>query len=303
MADPARWHPVSGFGRTAIALERVMYRDSRWSGVLHAGMLVGGAAGLGVAADRGVQRAGWAGEVAGTAVATWVVLGGTSLGRTGATMARHLESDDLTAARALLPSLCGRDPSALGADGLARAALESVAENTADAAVGALVWGALAGIPGLFAYRATNTLDAMVGYRSPKYRNFGWSAARWDDVVNLLPARVTGALTVVAAPTVGGSAVGAWQSWRCDASGHPSPNAGVAEASAAGALGVSLGGRTEYAHGVEMRPRLGSGHSPEPADLDRGVRLSAVIQGGAALVSAVLAVAVGQLDFRRRSRR
>ncbi len=286
----------------AKALETVTYRDSRLFGVLHAGTLIGGAAGLGIVTARTAQRGGWAGEAAGTAVATWVVLGGTSLGRTGAAMARHLEVGDLTAARALLPCLCGRDPSGLGVDGLTRAALESVAENTSDAAVGALVWGALAGIPGLFAYRASNTLDAMVGYRSPKYRNFGWSAARWDDAVNLFPARLTGVLTVVAASTVGGSTVEAWEVWRRDAAEHPSPNAGVAEASAAGALGISLGGRTEYAHGVEMRPRLGSGRSPEPVDLDRAVQLSSAAQGGAALVSAALAVAVGQLCFRRRSR-
>lgn len=286
-----------------MALERVTYRDSRLFGLVHTGVLIGGAAGLGVAMDRAVRRSGWAGEAVGTAVATWVVLGGTSLRRTGDAMARRLEADDLTAARALLPSLCGRDPSALDAAGLTRASLESVAENTSDAAVGALVWGALAGTPGLFVYRASNTLDAMVGYRSSRYRNFGWSAARWDDIVNLLPARLTGALTVAAAPTVGGSRNEAWEALRRDAAEHPSPNAGVAEASAAGALGISLGGRTEYAHGVEMRPRLGSGRSPELADLDRAVHLSAAVQSGAALVSATLAVTVGHLDFRRRSRR
>ncbi|MFD9666474.1 cobalamin biosynthesis protein [Rhodococcus sp. NPDC059968] len=302
-ADPARWHPVAGFGRTAMALEKATYRNSRSAGVLHVAVLVGGAAGLGVGATRVARRGGWAGEAAGTAVATWAVLGGTSLGRTGSTMAAHLEADDLAAARALLPSLCGRDPSVLGVDGLTRATLESVAENTSDSAVGAFVWGAVAGIPGLFAYRASNTLDAMVGYRSPKYTNFGWAAARWDDVLNLLPARLTGALSVAAAPTVGGSPTEAWEAWRRDASQHPSPNAGVAEASAAGALGISLGGRTEYAHGVEMRPALGSGPSPRPGDLDRAVRLSAAVQGGAALVSAALAVAVGQLRFRRRPRR
>ncbi|MEN0136684.1 MAG: cobalamin biosynthesis protein [Rhodococcus sp. (in: high G+C Gram-positive bacteria)] len=302
-ADPARWHPVAGFGRTAMALEKATYGDSRSAGILHVAVLVGGAAGLGVAADRVARRGGWAGEAACTAAATWAVLGGTSLGRTGANMAAHLGADDLAAARALLPSLCGRDPSVLGVDGLTRATLESVAENTSDSAVGAFLWGAVAGVPGLFVYRASNTLDAMVGYRSPKYRNFGWAAARWDDLLNLLPARLTGALSVVAAPTVGGSPKEAWEAWRRDAAEHPSPNAGVAEASAAGALGISLGGRTEYAHGVEMRPVLGSGPSPRPDDLDRAVRLSTAVQAGAALVSAALAVAVGELRLRRRPRR
>ncbi|MFZ2174037.1 MAG: cobalamin biosynthesis protein [Rhodococcus sp. (in: high G+C Gram-positive bacteria)] len=301
-ADPVRWHPVSGFGGAAMRFERLTYRDARAAGVLHVLVLVGAAAGTGAVAARLARRGGWVGEAAGTAVAGWVVLGGTSLGRTGSAMARHLDADDLPAARALLPSLCGRDPSVLGAEGLTRATLESVAENTSDAAVGALLWGALAGIPGLFVYRASNTLDAMIGYRSSKYRNFGWAAARLDDAVNLLPARLTGVLTVAAAPAVDGSPIEAWTAWRRDAATHPSPNAGVAEASAAGALGITLGGRTEYAHGVEMRPRLGSGRAPEPVDLHRAVRLSGMVQAGSALVSAALAVAVGQFRFSRRRR-
>lgn len=302
LADPARWHPVSGFGRAAAACEKATYRDSRLSGVVHAAVLVGVVGALGAVTTRAARQGGWAGEAGGTAIATWAVLGGTSLGRTGAAMAEHLAGEDLTDARALLPSLCGRDPSVLDARGITRATLESVAENTSDAAVGPLFWGALAGIPGLFVYRAFNTLDAMVGYRSPRYRNFGWAAARGDDVLNLLPARLTGAVTVALAPAVDGSPRQAWTAWRRDAAGHPSPNAGVVEAATAGALGISLGGRTQYAHGVEMRPQLGSGRMPTPTDLRRAVRLSTAVQCGAACASAALAVAVGHLRFRRRPR-
>ncbi|RVW05571.1 cobalamin biosynthesis protein [Rhodococcus xishaensis] len=291
--DPRRWHPVAGFGRTAMTLEKSTYADSRLRGTAHAAILIGSTAAAGVLVERLGARAGWAGETTITAAATWTVLGGASLASTGRAMARHLEADDLVAARALLPSLCGRDPSVLDADGLARASLESVAENTSDATVGALFWGAVAGVPGLVAYRASNTLDAMIGYRSPKYRRFGWAAARWDDVVNLVPARLAGALTVAAAPMVGGSSRKALRAWRGDASKHPSPNAGVAEAAAAGALGVQLGGRTEYAHGVEMRPALGAGPEPALADLERAVRLSTAVQTAAAVGAAVLAWGVG----------
>ncbi|QKT14197.1 cobalamin biosynthesis protein [Rhodococcus sp. W8901] len=293
-ADPRRWHPVAGFGLAAMELEKRTYADSRLSGAAHTTILVGATAVGGVLAQRLGAKCGWVGETAVTAAATWTVLGGTSLAGTGRTMARHLEAGDLESARSLLPSLCGRDPSVLDADGLARASLESVAENTSDATVGALFWGAVAGVPGLLAYRASNTLDAMIGYRSAKYNRFGWAAARWDDVVNLAPARLAGALTVALAPAVGGSARDALQAWRRDASNHPSPNAGVAEASTAGALGIQLGGRTEYAYGVEMRPTLGSGPAPVVADLERAARLSTIVQAGAAVTSAALALVVGR---------
>ncbi|QCQ93879.1 cobalamin biosynthesis protein [Rhodococcus sp. SGAir0479] len=288
--DPRRWHPVAGFGRAATLLEQRTYADSRLSGVAHTAVLVGAVTTVGVGVERLSTRLGWAAETAATAAATWTVLGGTSLARTGRTMSRHLEAGDMTSARALLPSLCGRDPHVLDADGLARASVESVAENTSDATVGALFWGAVAGVPGLLAYRASNTLDAMIGYRSPRYARFGWAAARWDDIVNLAPARVAGVLTAAVAPVVGGAPRAALAAWRADAAHHPSPNAGVAEASAAGALGVQLGGRTEYAHGVESRPTLGSGPAPVVADLERAARLSTAVQTASALTAAALAL-------------
>src|SRR5262249_572014 len=155
-----------------------------------------------------------------------------------------LAAGDLEEARTRLPHLCGRDPASLDLAGVARASLESIAENTSDAVVAPLIWGALAGAPGLLAYRAINTLDAMAGDRSPRYQRLGGAAARLDDLANLLPSRVTAGLTTVCAPLVGGSARGAWQVWRDDAATHPSPNAGQVEAAFAGALRVRLGGRT-----------------------------------------------------------
>ncbi|NKY44400.1 cobalamin biosynthesis protein [Nocardia cerradoensis] len=241
------------------------------------------------AAGRSGLRAGL-GTVVITAVGTWIALGGTTLARTGRDMADRLEAGELSGARELLPSLCGRDPEVLDADGLARAAVESIAENTSDATVAPLVWGAIAGVPGVLGYRAINTLDAMIGYRNERYRNFGWAAARVDDLANLLPARVSGALTVALAPLVGGRPGDAWRAWRRDAGAHPSPNAGVAEATMAGALGVALGGRTEYRHGIEMRPVLGSGRTPQVPDLRRAVRLSNGVQLAAAVAAAAYAL-------------
>ncbi|MBY4129881.1 cobalamin biosynthesis protein [Rhodococcus fascians] len=301
-ADPKRWHPVAGFGTTALHVERCLYRDSRAAGAVHAVTLIGATTALGIYCSRAAARLGAPAEIALVAAATWAALGGTSLSAVGGRMADHLDSDDLTDARALLPSLCGRDPESLDSDGLARAALESIAENTSDAAVGVLVWGALAGVPGILAYRASNTLDAMVGYRSEKYLRFGWASARIDDVLNLIPARATGVATVLAAPLVGGSCAQAAKMWRRDASKHPSPNAGVAEAAAAGALGLRLGGRTQYRHGVENRPTLGDGPSPTARDLRRAVTLSARVQELSVIASAILAVAISEARVRRHRR-
>ena len=293
LADPRRFHPVAGFGALAVAAERHGWADSRGAGVRHAAGLVGAAAVLGAGAARlGGRRP--AVDTVVTAAATWAVLGGTSLVREGAGMARELDGGDLAAARRRLPSLCGRDPAALDADGLARAALESVAENTADAVVAPLVWGAVAGVPGLLAYRAVNTLDAMVGHRSPRHERFGWASARLDDVANVVPARVAAVLTTLLAPTVGGRPRDAVRAWRRDAAAHPSPNAGPVEASFAGALGLRLGGRTVYPYGVQERPTLGDGRRPTTADLPRAVRLSRAVSTATAALAVAGATALGQ---------
>jgi adenosylcobinamide-phosphate synthase len=203
-------------------------------------------------------------------------------------MAELLEGGDVEGARRLLPSLCGRDPATLDESGLTRAALESVAENTSDAQVTPLLWAAVGGAPAVLGYRAVNTLDSMVGYRSPRYLRFGWAAARSDDAANYVGARVTAALVVLCAPLVGGSPMVAAQAWHRDAGRHPSPNAGVVEAAFAGALGVRLGGPTQYHHELQIRPTLGDGRQPTVADLRRAVTLSRVVQVGAAAVVAAL---------------
>ncbi len=291
LGDPARLHPVAGFGRCAGALEAVTYRDSRAAGMAYTLVLVGGL----VAGGSVVQRAFGRGPSSAvlTAAATWVALGGTTLTRTGYGMADLLDAGDIAGARELLPSLCGRDPAALDSDGLARAACESVAENTSDAQVAPLLWAAFGGVPAVLAYRGINTLDAMVGNRSPRYLRFGWAAARLDDLANYLPARLTALLTLACAPLVGGSGSAAVRAWRRDAGRHPSPNAGVVEAAFAGALGVRLGGPTQYRHELEIRPALGDGHPPRIADLRRAVRLSRAVQLAALVSSLTLAAVSG----------
>ncbi len=289
VADPRRGHPVAGFGRLAAATETLTYRDSRAAGAGHAAVLIAGAALAGLLGQRAAGRG--AGTAVVTAAATWIALGGTTLARTGAEMADLLDAGDLDAARRLLPSLCGRDPEFLDAAGLVRAALESVAENTSDAAVAPLLWAAMGGVPGVLGYRAVNTLDAMIGHRSPRYLRFGWAAARSDDVANLVPARVCGVLTVLCAPGVGGSPAGALRAWRRDAARHPSPNAGVPEAAFAGALRVRLGGPTQYRHQLEIRPTLGDGPAPGVGDLRRAVRLARLVQGLAAVLAVVISAA------------
>jgi len=290
LGDPKRGHPVAVFGQTAAKLERFTYRDSRIAGAVHVGLLVGAVGLLGTAMQRVPGRLG---STAATATATWISLGGTSLARTGLAMAELLgspdNSGDIDAARRLLPSLCGRDPARLDGAGLTRAALESVAENTSDAHVAPMLWAAAGGVPALLGYRAVNTLDAMIGHRSPRYLRFGWAAARLDDVVNYIAARATAALVVLCAPAVGGSPSGAVRAWRRDAARHPSPNAGVVEAAFAGALGVRLGGPTHYQHELQMRPTLGDGGEPTVADLRRAVQLTRVVQAGAAVLAGLSA--------------
>lgn len=281
------------FGSGAAALERTCYADTRAAGIGYTGALLA-AVTLAAAGVGRLSRRCAVAEVAWVAAATFTALGGTSLARTGDRMADLLDAGDLAAARELLPSLCGRDPSVLDAAGLARAALESIAENTSDAQVGPLLWAAVGGAPGVLLYRAANTLDAMVGNKSPRYRRFGWAAARFDDLLNLAGARLTGLLVIGSAPLVGGSPIGAIRAWRGDAARHPSPNAGVAEASFAGALGVRLGGPTQYAHELEIRPTLGTGRSPGAADLRRAVQLSRAVQIAAATAAVSVACRSGR---------
>src|SRR5204862_659388 len=186
-------------------------------------------------------------------------------------VAQALDLGGLETARAALPALVGRDPAGLDEREIARAVVESVAENTVDAVVAPAFWAAICGAPGALGYRAVNTLDAMVGHRSARYRAYGWASARLDDAAGYLPARLTAALVAGVRP---GRAAAIWQAVRRQAPAHPSPNAGVAEAAFAAALGLRLGGENRYGDRVEVRPALGTGRPPEAADIPRAISLS-----------------------------
>ncbi len=183
LGDPRRGHPVAGFGRSAAALERFAYAPSRGRGAVYAVALVGLAAVAAELLARLCARAGLGGGAALT-VTVWIALGGRSLAREAERVAAQVERGDLDGARRSLPALVGRDTDGLDGPEVCRATVESVAENTGDAVLGPLLWGAVAGPGGVAAYRAANTLDAMVGNRSERYRDFGWAAARLDDAMS-----------------------------------------------------------------------------------------------------------------------
>ena len=294
LGDPRRGHPVAVFGRAAQALQDRVYADSRVSGAMYAAGCVAPVLAAAAMADRLSKRRPRARLVL-TATATWAVTGAASLASEAERIRAALDAGDLPAARAVLPSLCGRDPGRLGNAEMARAVIESVAENTSDGAVAPLLWGAVAGPGGLAAYRAVNTLDSMVGYRSPRYARFGWASARLDDVANWAPARLTGLLAVACAPVAGGSPLAAWRAMRTYGPRHPSPNAGRCEAAFAGALGIRLGGTNAYDGVTENRPWLGDGRVPGPADIGRAVRLSRAVTIAATGIAALASIILQQM--------
>ena len=250
-------HPVAAFGSLMQKVEDRLWADSRALGVVHAG--------LGLAVGAGAGQV-----VRSTALATYVAVAGRSLAGAATAVGDALGAGDLDSARRLLPSLAGRDPADLDAKEIARAVVESVAENTVDAVVAPAMWASLAGPPGVLAHRAVNTMDAMVGHRSGRYVRYGWASARLDDAMAWVPARMTATLVAGVRPT---RAPAVWRTVRRDAGAHPSPNAGVAEAAYAAALGLRLGGTNRYGDLVEHRAELGDGPPPGPADIARAVRL------------------------------
>ncbi|HUJ66238.1 MAG TPA: adenosylcobinamide-phosphate synthase CbiB, partial [Acidimicrobiales bacterium] len=269
----AGWHPVARYGQAMLALETRVYADRRSRGVAYAATGVAAAwlAGRAMQPSRTESRRGRPMELAAVVLATYVAVAGKALAAAATDVAGPLAGGDLATSRERLPSLVGRDPSGLDAAGISRAVVESVAENTVDAVVAPAFWAALAGPPGVLAYRAVNTLDAMVGHRSLRYRRFGWASARADDVAAWVPARLTALLVALARPA---SARRVWVAVRTQAPTHPSPNAGVAEAAFAAALGLRLGGTNTYGSRTEHRPTLGAGRPADIADIDRAGVLS-----------------------------
>jgi len=179
-----------------------------------------------------------------------------------------LRTGDLPAARAAVAMIVGRDTGGLDAEGVAAAALESLAESFNDGVVAPAFWLLVGGLPGLFTYKSVNTADSLVGHREERWRMFGWAAARTDDLMNLVPARLAGGLIALAGA---GNRASGWRTMARDAHRHASPNAGWPEAAMAGALGVQLGGDAAYDGVRTARPTFGDGPRPTPADLARGL--------------------------------
>lgn len=268
---PARVHPVAGFGRAMETFERRFYADSRGAGAIYAasGLALGFAAG----------------SVCPVPIVVACTTAGRELRRVASKVRDAVVSDDLEQARIQVTALVGRDPSMLDHSGLAAAVIESLAENTVDAVVAPVVWALAGGGGAAAAYRALNTMDAMVGHRSARYERFGWASARLDDAANYGPARVTAALVALVRPA---SAFAVRRAVLQHAPEHPSPNAGVAEAAFAAALGVELGGPLRYGDRHEERPKLGSGARPTVADIDRALALASHVE--LALLGVLVAV-------------
>ena len=195
-------------------------------------------------------------------------------------VARPLRNGDLAQARLAVSRIVGRDVEQLNADGVAAAAIESLAESFNDGVVAPIFWFVIGGLPGLFIYKAVNTADSMIGHREERWRAFGWAAARFDDLLNLIPARLAGVL-------IAASGGGGWRVMLRDAGKHASPNSGWPEAAMAGALGVKLGGPAWYDGAVSVRPIMGEGRPPQIAELDRALRIYLLAGGIVWLMLAV----------------
>jgi adenosylcobinamide-phosphate synthase len=272
---PGHWHPVALFGSAVARLEERIYGDRHLPGAV----LAGAGAGLAVAAGAAVRSA---------TAASYLSTAGRELHAVALGVGDALERGDLPEARRRLPALVGRDPTSLDESAIARAVVESVAENTTDAIVAPALWTVAAGPVGAFLHRAGDTLDSMVGYRNDRYRRFGAAAARLDDVLAWGPARATAALVALARPSAARTVL---RTVRHDAPAHPSPNAGVAEAAFAGALGLRLGGETRYGGRLEVRPTLGAGRPPGRDDVRAAVALSRDVTWALAAILAAAGLA------------
>lgn len=267
---PAKVHPVVWFGNVMSAVEKVVWSDRRFNGVIYTG--------VGVCVGTIFGKA-----VGSTAVMTALCVAGRELRRVAADIAdsNTIDADgeevfDVISAREKLPQLVGRDPSQLDITEISSAVIESVAENSVDAIIAPIFWAAIAGPGGVGAYRAINTMDAMVGHRSQRYEKFGWASARLDDIANWIPARIFAGLVLLQHRH---KARYILATIRRDGPKHPSPNAGVAESAVAAAIGIELGGQLRYGSRVENRPLLGDGPRPQPADITKAIQISSRAQG------------------------
>ncbi|WP_415233475.1 adenosylcobinamide-phosphate synthase CbiB [Pseudorhodobacter sp.] len=283
-------HPVTWIGALIGALDRRLNREGcsfarrKWAGVAAVLICVGLVAGLSTVVQ--MQVSGWWGILIGGVIA-WPLVAMRSMYEHVAAVANPLAHGDLPAARHAVSMIVGRETSTLDEAAIARAALESLAENTSDGIVAPLFWGVLFGLPGIAAYKAINTLDSMIGHRSPRFEAFGWAAARLDDLVNLPASRLTGVMFAV----VSGRPKQAIATMLRDAPRHRSPNAGWPEAAMAAGLQVRLSGPRVYANHIADEPWVNGGAAdPLAADLQHGLALyrRALVLGIAALLTLAL---------------
>ena len=265
LGEPRKLHPLVGFGRLADAAERLMRRGAPGHA---AGNRLRGLVAWMIVVLPFVALAAWFAHPVLDALLLWLALGGKSLGEHARAIAAPLASGDLPAARERVGLIVSRDTTQLDAEGVAKAAVESVLENGNDAVFGALFWFFVAGGAGAVLFRLANTLDAMWGYKDERRVYFGWAAARIDDGLNFVPARLT-ALTYALL----GSTHNALACWRAQAGQWSSPNAGPVMAAGAGALKVGVGGTARYNGHDEQRPTLGAGPAPATTDIHRAVAL------------------------------
>jgi adenosylcobinamide-phosphate synthase len=282
-------HPVTWIGRLISALEVLLNRGGVWARRSFGAVTVCGVIAASVVPAALLQSmlpSGLAGLVIGAFLA-WPLIAARSLHQHVAAVARPLAAGDLAAARGAVAMIVGRDPARLDGSGVARAAIESLAENTSDGVVAPLFWGALFGLPGLAAYKAVNTLDSMIGHRNPRYEDFGKVAARLDDLVNLVPARLTGLIFVL----VSRAPKDALATMLRDARHHRSPNAGWPEAAMAGGLGIRLSGPRVYGSAISDEPWVNEGApDPDAQGLQRALALymRAMVLCGAALLAVAM---------------
>lgn len=272
LGEPSCWHPLVGFGNLVRLTEAALYptdygtkssRQIRLRGVLGIALLLVPFSLL-AALLAWLPHIGWLNSI----LLLYLSIGATSLSQHARAVVNALNSDDLPLARQRVGMIVSRETSTLTEHDVARATIESVLENGSDAVFAAVFWFLLLGAPGAVLYRLANTLDAMWGYKNERYLHFGWAAARFDDVMNYIPARLT-ALTYIA---LGNIRVG-WRCWRKQARAWYSPNAGPVMAAGAGALGVTLGGAARYHGSLKQRPTLGFGRIPGAHDISRAIRL------------------------------
>ena len=265
-------HPVTWLGRLITTVDTAWNRPSdppafrRAAGVAGALVVIAVSAALGWVLQS-VLALGWIQFVL-VGILAWPLVALRSLDDHVAAVASPLQAGDIAGAREAVSRIVGRDPATLDEAGIARAAIESLAENASDGIVAPVFWGALFGLPGIFGYKAINTLDSMIGHRSERHEAFGWAAARIDDVANFIPARLTGFLFVLLAPR----RAEALSCMTRDARRHRSPNAGWPEAAMAGALGVRLSGPRIYHGSITNEPWLNEGaRDPLAADIAQGL--------------------------------